>query len=106
MMQLLRLIRSILVMWLGFRFLETEVDGSNPGSISMLCPWARLFIRIVSVDLAVKWVPGGDTLMKGVLCYELLGGNSIYKSRSKTGVINRVSRKYNFEKQNFVIKQQ
>ena len=27
----------ILVMWLGCRILDTEVDGSNPGSISMLC---------------------------------------------------------------------
>ena len=25
-------------MWVGFRFLDTEVDCSNPGSISMLCP--------------------------------------------------------------------
>ena len=29
--------RSILVMWLECRFLDTEVEGSNPG-ISMLCP--------------------------------------------------------------------
>ena len=35
------------------RFLDTEVDGSNPG-ISMLCPRARHFIRNASVDLAVK----------------------------------------------------
>ena len=28
---------SILVVWLECRFLDTEVDGSNPG-ISMLCP--------------------------------------------------------------------
>ena len=28
---------SILVMWLECRFLDTHVDGSNPG-ISMLCP--------------------------------------------------------------------
>ena len=28
---------SILVMWLEFRFLHTEVDGSNTG-ICMLCP--------------------------------------------------------------------
>ena len=27
----------ILVMWLGCRFLVTEVDGSSPGSISVLC---------------------------------------------------------------------
>ena len=31
------ILRSILVVWLEFRFLDTEVDGSNPG-ISMLCP--------------------------------------------------------------------
>ena len=30
-------IRSILVVWLDFRFLDTEVDDSNPGN-SMLCP--------------------------------------------------------------------
>ena len=29
--------RSILVVWLECRFLDTEVDGSNPGN-SMLCP--------------------------------------------------------------------
>ena len=29
---------SIFVMWLGCRFLDTEVEGSNPGSIIMLCP--------------------------------------------------------------------
>ena len=28
---------GILVNWLECRFLDTEVDGSNPG-ISMLCP--------------------------------------------------------------------
>ena len=31
------LITCILVNWLECRFLDTEVDGSNPG-ISMLCP--------------------------------------------------------------------
>ena len=30
-------VRSILVMWLKCRFLDTEVDGSNPG-IGMLYP--------------------------------------------------------------------
>ena len=40
-------------MWLEYRFLDTEVDGSNSG-ISMLCPSAMRFIRIVSVDSAVK----------------------------------------------------
>ena len=53
--------------------LDTEVDGSNPGS-SMLFPWARHFIRIASVDSAVKLVPGGDNLMKDVQYYELFGG--------------------------------
>ena len=38
-------------MWLVCRFLDTDVDGSNPG-ISMLCPCARHFIRIASVDSA------------------------------------------------------
>ena len=60
-------------MLLESRILDTEVDGSNPG-ISMLCPWARHFIRIASVDSDVKWVPGGDNLVKGVQCYELFGG--------------------------------
>ena len=67
------LLKRILVMWLECRFLDTEVDGSNP-SISMLCPWARHFICIASVDSAVKWVPGGDNLEKGVQCYELFRG--------------------------------
>ena len=53
--------------------LDTKVDGSNP-SISMFSPWARDFIRIASVDSAVKWVPGGDNLVKGVQCYELFWG--------------------------------
>ena len=53
--------------------LDTEVDGSNLGS-SMLFPWASHFIRIASVDSAVKWVPGGDNLVKDVQCYELFGG--------------------------------
>ena len=53
--------------------LDTEVDGSNPRS-SMLFPWARHFIRIASFDSAVKWVPGGDNLVKDVQCYELFGG--------------------------------
>ena len=33
----------------------------------------RLY-RIASVDSDVKWVPGGDNLVKGVQCYELFGG--------------------------------
>ena len=41
-------------MCLGCRFLDTEVDGSNPGGFNMSCPYARHFIRIASVDLAVK----------------------------------------------------
>ena len=45
--------RSIFVMWLECRFQDTEVDGSNP-DISMLCHLARHFIRIASVDSAVK----------------------------------------------------
>ena len=60
-------------MWLECRCLDTEVDGSNP-SISMLCPRVRHFICIASVDSAVKCVPGGDNLVKGVKCYELCGG--------------------------------
>ena len=34
-------------MWIECRFLDTEVDGTNPG-ISMSCPLARDFIRIDS----------------------------------------------------------
>ena len=40
----------------------------------MFTPWARDFNRIASVDLAVKWVAGGDKLVKGVQCYELFAG--------------------------------
>ena len=32
------------------RFLDTEIDVSNPGSISMLCLLARHLIRIASVN--------------------------------------------------------
>ena len=53
--------------------LDTNVDGSIP-SIKMFSPRARDFIRIASVDSAVKWVPGGDNLVKGVQWYELFGG--------------------------------
>ena len=53
--------------------LDTKVASSNL-SINMFSPWARDFIRIASVDSAVKWVPGGDNLVKGVQCYELFGG--------------------------------
>ena len=60
-------------MWFEWRFLDTEVDGSNPG-ISMLCPRERHFIRIASVDSAVKLMPGRDTLVKGVQFYELFDG--------------------------------
>ena len=53
--------------------LDTNVDGSIR-SINMFFPWARDFIRIASIDSAVKWVPGGDNLVNGVQCYELIGG--------------------------------
>ena len=64
---------GILVMWLECRFLVTEADGSNRG-ICMLCPCARHFICIASVNSAVKGVPGGDNLVMDVQCYELFGG--------------------------------
>ena len=65
---------TMLDMWLQCRFLDTEVDGSNRG-ISMLCLLARLFIRIASVDSAVKCVRIWDNLMKkGVQCYDIFGG--------------------------------
>ena len=53
--------------------MDTKFAGSNL-SINMFSPWARDFNRIASVDSAVKWVPGGDNLVKGVQCYELFGG--------------------------------
>ena len=53
--------------------LDTNDDGSIP-SINMFSPGARDCIRIASVDSAVKLVPGGDNLVKGVQCYELFGG--------------------------------
>ena len=40
-------------MWLECRFLDAEVDGSNPG-ISMSFPWASHFISIASVDSVAK----------------------------------------------------
>ena len=55
------------------RFWIQKVDGWNT-SINMFSPCARDFIRIASVDSAVKLVPGGDNLVKGVQCYELFGG--------------------------------
>ena len=36
--------------------------------------WRSSVIEFLSVDSAVKWVPGGDNLVKGVQCYELFGG--------------------------------
>ena len=53
--------------------LDTKVDGSIP-SINMFSPCVRDFIRIASVDSAVKLVPSGDNLVKGAQCYELFGG--------------------------------
>ena len=49
--------------------LDAEVDGSSP-CISMFSPWARDFIRIASVDSAVKWVPGGDNLVN-LICHDI-----------------------------------
>ena len=46
--------RSILVMWVRCRFLDTAMECLRPGCINMLCPWARHLIRIVSADSAVK----------------------------------------------------
>ena len=60
-------------MWLECRFWGTEVDGSNPG-IRVMCHLARHLNRIASVDSAVKCVPCGDNLVKGIQCYELFGG--------------------------------
>ena len=57
-------------MWLECRFMDTEVDGSNPG-ISMLCPCASHITRIASVDSAV---PDGVNLVKGIQCFELYRG--------------------------------
>ena len=65
--------RSTIGVVVRMSILDTKVAGSNL-SINMFSPWARDFIRIASVDSAVKWVPGGDNLVKGVQCYELFGG--------------------------------
>ena len=35
---------------------------------------SKHFIRVASVDSAVKLVPAGDNLVKGVQCYEIFGG--------------------------------
>ena len=74
---LFSLFYSILLWTIGvvvrMSILDTKVAGLNL-SINMFSPWARDFIRIASVDSAVKWVPGGDNLVKGVQCYELFGG--------------------------------
>ena len=67
--------------------LDTNVDGSIL-SINMFSPWARDFIRIASVDSAVKWVSGGDNLVKGVQCYELFGGIAL-KNSHIFSIINR-----------------
>ena len=74
----LTLISKSMIYWtigvvVGMSILDTKVAGSNL-SIDMFSPWARDFICIASVDSAVKWVPGGDKLVKGVQCYELFGG--------------------------------
>ena len=44
----------ILVLWLGCQYLDTECDGSNSNSISMLGPSARHLIHVASVDSDVK----------------------------------------------------
>ena len=80
-------VNTILVAWLECRFLVTEVDGSNPGKI-MLIPWARYFICIASVDSAVKWVPGGDNLVKDVQCYELFWGIALKNHAFSLSFIN------------------
>ena len=46
--------QSILVTWVRCRFLETVIDGSNPGCISTLCLRAKHLICIASVDSAGK----------------------------------------------------
>ena len=60
----------------------------------MLFPWARYFICIVSVDSAVKWVPGGDNLVKDVQCYELFGGiapkNHAFSLQSKDDLLENL----------------
>ena len=62
--------------------------GSNH-DISMLYPLARHFIRIASVNSAVKLVPGGGNLVKGVQCYELFGGiaheNHAFEKKPSSG---------------------
>ena len=45
-------------MWLRCLFLDTAINGSNSGCISILCPWERHIVRLASVDSVVKSVPG------------------------------------------------
>ena len=54
---------SILIIWLGCQFLNTTIKDSSPDYITMLCPWARHYIHVVSVESAVKWVPDWNTLV-------------------------------------------
>ena len=53
-------------MWARCRFPDTEVDFSKPGCISMMCHRARHLIGIASVDTAVKCIPDGNTIVKGI----------------------------------------
>ena len=65
----------------GYRYCWFEPISMLYENISMLCPGARHFIHIVSVDSAVKRVPGLDTLVKDVQCYELFGRIALKKLR-------------------------
>ena len=65
---------SILAMWLEYRFLDTEVDGSKPG-ISMYVSFEQDTLSALPQSTpAVKWVPGGDNLTKVVQRYERFRG--------------------------------
>ena len=71
------LLSSILVMWSECRFLDTEVDGSNPGIVCCV-------IGIVSLSktlyphclcrLSCEIITRREQPREGIQCYELFGG--------------------------------
>ena len=58
---------TLLVMSVRCRILDTVIDGSTPGYISLMCPRAKHFIRITSFDSAVaNDYLDRNTIVKGV----------------------------------------
>ena len=50
--------------------------GFEPRQHQYAMSLSKTLYRISSVDSAVKCVPGGATLVKGIQCYDLFGENS------------------------------